>query len=66
MKISIKDDGLYCTVNENRDVKVGYSRQFNTVSVIRGNETLRTDLVRPGYGVSEFAEYCEKIKNIFQ
>jgi len=48
------------------DVKVGYSRQFNTVSVIKGSQKLRTDSVPLGYKLSEFCEYVLKYRKIFK
>lgn len=48
------------------EVKVGYSRQFNTISVIKGIQTLRTDSVPLGYKLSEFQDDVLKYRKIFK
>ena len=48
------------------DIKVGYSRQFNTVSVIKGIQILRTDSVPLGYKLSEFQDDVLKYRKIFK
>jgi len=48
------------------EVKVGYNRQFNTVSVIKGIQVLRTDSVPLGYKLSEFQDDVLKYRKIFK
>ena len=48
------------------EVKVGYSRQFNTISVIKGIQTLRTDSVPLGYKLSQFCDEVLKYRKIFK
>lgn len=66
MKLTIKNDLLSCTVNEDKKIKVGYSRQFNTVSVLKGEEALNTVSVHRNFKAPEFAEYCQMIKKAFE
>jgi len=48
------------------EVKVGYNRQFNTISVIKGIQILRTDSVPLGYKLSEFQDDVLRYRKIFK
>ena len=66
IKLKLVNDQMIATVNEEREVKVAYSMQFNTVSVIRKSDVLRTDVVPENYTLRAFMEYCVKTKQAFQ
>lgn len=49
------------------DIKVGYSRQFNYVRVIKNgdDEPMRTEVVPDGYTLSQFIDDCYRFHCIF-
>jgi len=45
--------------------KLGYSRQFNYVKVMRNEEELRCEIVREGYTLNEFIDRCFYYSRIY-
>ncbi|MEI6175071.1 MAG: hypothetical protein WCR01_15100 [Bacteroidota bacterium] len=56
---------LTATVNESMEIKVGYSMDDNTVSVIKKGVVLKTDTVPYNYPAREFVEYCFRISKVY-
>ncbi len=64
LQMDSESGNIYADIGE--DVKVGYSRQFNTISIIHGSQILRTDSVPLGYKLREFQDDILKYRKIFK
>jgi hypothetical protein len=63
IKLKYQDGQIFARINE--QIRVGYSRQFNAISIICRDKAIKTELVKDGYTLNEFIDYLEKVNTIF-
>jgi hypothetical protein len=65
MKLKKDGDSVIATVDKNREIKLGYSRQFNCIRYILRDKILKTISVKENYSLRDFMSEFEMLKSIY-